>query len=59
MTIVSILTILDLGNLAGPIISGIVVEKMGYAAMRGIMLIPVFIVMIMVYIFRNSIFHAG
>ncbi|MHB8127803.1 MAG: MFS transporter [Mobilitalea sp.] len=49
----------DLGNLAGPILAGVIAEKIGYVSMWRIMLIPIFIAMIVVYIFRNSISHAG
>jgi MFS family permease len=48
----------DLGNLAGPVIAGIIIENLGYSAMWRIMLVPVFIALIMVVIFRNYINHA-
>lgn len=49
----------DLGNLMGPIIAGWIIERMGYASMWRIMLMPVFIAMFMVYLFRNRIAHSG
>jgi MFS family permease len=49
----------DLGNLAGPIIAGVVAEKLGYTSMWRIMLIPVFFAMILTFVFRKRIANAG
>jgi MFS family permease len=48
----------DLGNLAGPVIAGIIIEKLGYSAMWRIMLVPVFIALVMVVIFRDYVNRA-
>ncbi len=45
----------DLGVLLGPVIGGYVVDIFGYSAMWRIMLIPVFIAMVLVIMFRRKI----
>lgn len=45
----------DLGNLVGPLVAGMVVEKFGYHMMWFIMIIPVAIAMAIVLVFRKTI----
>jgi MFS family permease len=45
----------DLGNLAGPIIAGTIVEQMGYPIMWRTMIIPVAAVMFLSIVFRRQI----
>jgi MFS family permease len=45
----------DLGNLAGPMAAGLIIEISGYASMWRLMLIPVLIALIIVLIFRKTI----
>jgi MFS family permease len=46
----------DLGNLAGPIIAGTVVEQMGYSVMWRSMIIPVLTAMFLIIVFRGRIY---
>lgn len=45
----------DLGNLAGPVIAGIVIEAAGYEVMWRVMTIPIFAAFALVVIFRRRI----
>lgn len=45
----------DLGNLVGPTAAGFVVERMGYASMWRVMMIPIFIAMLIVIFSRQYI----
>jgi MFS family permease len=47
----------DLGNLAGPIIAGVIVERMGYEIMWRAMIIPVLITMLLIVLFRRKIYR--
>jgi MFS family permease len=47
----------DLGNLAGPIVAGLIADKMGYQVMWQMMTIPVLFAMLLVFLFRKRI-HA-
>jgi MFS family permease len=46
---------MDLGNLAGPMIGGIVAEALGYNAMWRIMTIPFVVGMVIMLLFRGAI----
>lgn len=48
----------DLGNLVGPVIAGSVVQKLGYAVMWRVMIVPVVIAFIIVVLFRKTIQNA-
>jgi len=48
---------MDLGTLIGPIAAGGLAQTLGYASMWRIMMIPLFIAMAIVIIFRKSISH--
>ena len=50
---------LDLGNLAGPVMAGGLIELFGYASMWRFMVIPIVIAMVIGLIYRKSIEHAG
>ncbi len=45
----------DAGNLVGPVVAGVVVEKLGYHTMWFVMIIPVFIAMLIVILNRKAI----
>jgi MFS family permease len=45
----------DLGNLAGPICAGAIIENIGYTLMWQSMIIPVLIAMILIFIFHGKI----
>lgn len=45
----------DLGNLVGPTLAGLVIERMGYASMWRIMVIPVFMALLVTYFSRSYI----
>ena len=49
----------DLGNLTGPTIAGAIAESFGYTIMWRVMIIPIFIAMTTIIIFRYRITHAG
>ena len=49
----------DLGNLAGPILAGAIVEHMGYASMWRLMTVPIFIAMLITFLFRKQLDTAG
>jgi MFS family permease len=45
----------DLGNLAGPIIAGVIVEQFGYEIMWRLMILPVLIAMVLIFLFHDGI----
>lgn len=45
----------DIGNLAGPVLAGAIVEKMGYASMWRLMIVPIGIAMVIAICFRNQL----
>lgn len=49
----------DLGNLVGPVIAGVVVETLGYAAMWRVMTIPILVAFVLVILFRKTINRSG
>jgi MFS family permease len=48
----------DLGNLAGPMIAGMIVGHFGYSAMWRVMIIPVIAALVIVIVFRGKINYA-
>ena len=49
----------DLGNLAGPVLAGAIIQSMGYVSMWRLMIAPIAAAMIITILFRYSIDHAG
>jgi MFS family permease len=49
----------DLGSLLGPVIAGYLAEKIGYPEMWRIMMLPIFIALVFVIIFRSDISSAN
>jgi MFS family permease len=49
----------DIGNLAGPLLAGLLIESMGYVSMWRIMIIPIGLAMLIAIFFRNQMDHAG
>ena len=49
----------DIGNLAGPVIAGSIIESLGYVNMWRIMIFPILIAMIIGILFRGQMDHAG
>jgi MFS family permease len=49
----------DIGNLAGPVLAGAIVESMGYVSMWRLMIIPIGIAMLIAILFRHQIDFAG
>ena len=49
----------DIGNLAGPLLAGTIIEHMGYAVMWRMMIIPIVVATCVAIAFRSQIDHAG
>lgn len=49
----------DIGNLAGPVLAGAIVEKLGYVSMWRLMIAPIGIAMLVAILFRRRIDNAG
>jgi MFS family permease len=49
----------DIGNLAGPVLAGSIVESMGYVAMWRIMIIPISLAILIGLFFRKQMDHTG
>jgi MFS family permease len=49
----------DIGNLAGPVLAGALVESLGYVAMWRIMIIPICLAILIGFFSRKQMDHAG
>ena len=49
----------DIGNLAGPVLAGAIVENLGYVAMWRIMILPICLAIFIGVFFRKQMDHAG